>query len=224
MHIIPYLAEIDKYDSTRSLITPPIPLLPRRLRQPQPPSALRRGKPLLLPVNLLQCFFVSHKNFPFDLLLFDGVAADEIALRVETVLMSVTNGILDFLPDVGSRQLRIEVIGLFDPIPQRHPRLLLGDERPPPHHLAGLRILLLHNISHLNLPLKVTRLFTLKGAPLIGKKNMKSRKNHFIHRPESRHRAIKRGRATDEPTDQPSNRRDNPTTLSPPAGSCLIGF
>ena len=66
---------------------------------------------------------------------------------------------------------------------------------------------------------EITRLFTLKGVPLIGKKNMKSRKNYFIHRPESRHRAIKRGRATDEPTDQPSNRRDNPTTLSPPAGS-----
>ena len=31
---------------------------------------------------------------------------------------------------------------------------------------------------------------------------MKSRKNHFIHRPESQHHAIKRGRATDEPTDQ----------------------
>ena len=38
---------------------------------------------------------------------------------------------------------------------------------------------------------------------------MKSRKNHFIHRPESRHRAINHKRATDKPTEQPSpNRRD----------------
>ena len=54
---------------------------------------------------------------------------------------------------------------------------------------------------HLKPLLEIARLFTLKGAPLIGKKNVKSRKDHFIHRPESRHRAIKRGRATDEPTD-----------------------
>ena len=59
----------------------------------------------------------------------------------------------------------------------------------------------------LNLLLEITRLFTLKGVPLIGKKNVKSRKNHFIHRPESRHRAIKRKRATDEPTDQPTPKR-----------------
>ena len=59
----------------------------------------------------------------------------------------------------------------------------------------------------LNLLLEITRLFTLKGVPLIGKKNVKSRKNHIIHRPESRHRAIKRKRATDEPTDQPSHNR-----------------
>ena len=57
----------------------------------------------------------------------------------------------------------------------------------------------------LNLLLEITRLFTLKGVPLIGKKNVKSRQNHFIHRPESRHRAIKRKRATDEPTEQPSH-------------------
>ena len=59
----------------------------------------------------------------------------------------------------------------------------------------------------LNLLLEITRLFTLKGVPLIGKKNVKSRKNHFIHRPESRHRAIKRNRATDEPTGQSSQNR-----------------
>ena len=60
----------------------------------------------------------------------------------------------------------------------------------------------------LNLLLEITRLFTFKGVPLIGKKNVKSRKNHFIHRPESRHRAIKRKRATAEPTDQPPNLLD----------------
>ena len=48
--------------------------------------------------------------------------------------------------------------------------------------------------------LEVTRLLTLKGVPLIGKKNVKSRKNHFIHRPESRQRTIKRNRATDGST------------------------
>ena len=80
----------------------------------------------------------------------------------------------------------------------------LGDERPTPRHIADLQVLLFHNVSHLNLLLEITRLFTFKGVPLIGKKNVKSRKNHFIHRPESRHHTIKRGRATDEPTDQTS--------------------
>ena len=60
MHIIPYLAEIDKYDSTRSLITPPMPLLPRGLRQPQSVPEPRRSKPLLLPVDFLQCLFICH--------------------------------------------------------------------------------------------------------------------------------------------------------------------
>ena len=68
---------------------------------------------------------------------------------------------------------------------------------------------------HLNLLLEITRLFTLKGVPLIGKKNVKSRKNHFIHRPESRHRAIKRKRATGEPTDQTSPNRRAIKTISP---------
>ena len=62
--------------------------------------------------------------------MFNGVAADEIALRVETVLVSVTNGILDFLPDIGRRQLRIEVIRLFNQIAQSHSCFLFGDERP----------------------------------------------------------------------------------------------
>ena len=46
----------------------------------------------------------------------------------------------------------------------------LGDERSPPRHLAGLRILFFHNVTHLNLPLEVTRLFTFKGAPLSRRK------------------------------------------------------
>ena len=64
--------------------------------------------------------FVGHD--PSGLLLFDGVAANEIALGVETILATVANGILDFLPDIGRRQLRIEVIGLFNRIGQNHPR------------------------------------------------------------------------------------------------------
>ena len=97
--------------------------------------------------------------------MFNGVTANEIALRIKTILATVANCILDLLPDIGRRQLRIEVIRLFDRIGQHHPRLLLGDKRPPPRHLACLRGLLPYNISHLNLPLEVTRLLTLKGAP-----------------------------------------------------------
>ena len=97
--------------------------------------------------------------------MFNGVATDEIALRVKTVHATIMNGILGFLPDIGRRQLRIEVIRLFDRIGQHHPRLLLGDKRPPPRHLAGLRILLPYNISHLNLLLEIARLFTFIGVP-----------------------------------------------------------
>ena len=107
--------------------------------------------------------FVGHD--PSGLLLFDGVTANEIALGVETILAAVTNGILDFLSDIGRRQLRIEVIRLFNQIAQSHSCFLFSNERSPPRHLAGLRILLFHNVSHLNLLLEVTRLFTLKGAP-----------------------------------------------------------
>ena len=64
--------------------------------------------------------FVGHD--PSGLLLFDGVTANEIALGVETILAAVTNGILDFLSDIGRRQLRIEVVGLLDGIGQDHPR------------------------------------------------------------------------------------------------------
>ena len=93
-----------------------------------------------------------------------------LRLRGKAVLATVTNGIRDFLPDIGRRQLGIEVIGPLDRIGQHHPRLLLGDERPLPRHLACLRVLLPYNISHLNPLLEVTRLFTLKGVPLIGKR------------------------------------------------------
>ena len=102
--------------------------------------------------------------------MFNGVATDEITLRVKTVHATVTNGILDLLPDIGRRQLRIEVIRLLNRIGQRHSCLLLGDERPPPRHIADLQVLLLHNVTHLNLLLEVARLFTLKGAPLIGER------------------------------------------------------
>ena len=34
-------------------------------------------------------------------LLFNRVAANEIALGVATILTSIANGILDFLPDIG---------------------------------------------------------------------------------------------------------------------------
>ena len=64
----------------------------------------------------------------------------------------------------------------------------------------------------LNLLLEITRLFTFKGAPLIGKKNVKSRKNHFIHRPESRHRAIKRGRLSRRTDGSSNSEPTNPTT------------
>lgn len=47
---------------------------------------------------------------------------------------------------------------------------------PPPHHLASLRIHFLHNVTHLNLLLEITRLFTPQGAYLIGKKG------GFVHK------------------------------------------
>ena len=108
--------------------------------------------------------------FPLALLLFDDVATNKITLGTETILATVTNGILDFPPDIGRHQLRIEVVGLFNQIAQSHPRLLLGDERSPPRHLAGLHVLFFDNVPHLNLLLEITRLFTPKGAPLIGNK------------------------------------------------------
>lgn len=86
-------------------------------------------------------------------------------MRIEAVLGSVSDGILDFLPDIGRRQLWIEVIRLFNQIAQSHSCFLLGDERSPPRHFAGLRILLLHSVTRLNLLLEVTRLFTFQGAP-----------------------------------------------------------
>ena len=84
------------------------------------------------------------------LLMFEGIAINEIALRVTTILASIANGILDFLPDIGHRQLRIEVIGLLNRIGQNHPRLLFGDERTPPPHLAGQQVLFFNNVAHLS--------------------------------------------------------------------------
>ena len=59
----------------------------------------------------------------------------------------IPNGILDFLPHIGPRQLRIGVISPLNRISQYHPRLLLGDERSPPPHLAGQRVFPFNNVS-----------------------------------------------------------------------------
>ena len=144
-------------------------------------------------------------------------------------LLATNTGTFPRIKRIPSRRLRSSILwhifsrSAIGPAPQNQPTCNRTPEPPNrrfSHHKTtaklhqGLkRIAIRFNnrrgiCPRLKPLLEITRLFTFKGVPLIGKKNVKSRKNHFIHRPESRHRAIKRGRL--------SRRTDGSTIAKPP--------